>query len=57
MVAKQSHRESPEPIVQTGVRIPLSINKQLKIIAIEENKSLNLLLEEIIKDYLKKRKK
>ena len=56
VIAKQSKRDTGEKITQIMVRVPDSVRKELKTIAHEEDKSLNLLLEEIIASYLKKRK-
>lgn len=56
VIAKQSKRDASEKNTQLMVRVPESIRIELKIIAAQEDKSLNLLLEEIIVGYLKKYK-
>lgn len=54
MIAKQSKRDTKEPTVQISIRVPESVRKQLKLISVEEDKSLNLLLEEIVFSYIEK---
>ena len=54
MTAKQSQRDAKEKTVQTSIRLPESVRRDLKIMAAKEDKSLNLLLEEIVTSYLKK---
>jgi len=54
MTARQSQRDAKEKTVQTSIRLPESVRRELKIMAAKEDKSLNLLLEEIVTSYLKK---
>jgi predicted HicB family RNase H-like nuclease len=54
MTARQSQRDAKEKTVQTSIRLPESVRRELKVIAAREDKSLNLLLEEIVTSYLKK---
>ena len=54
MTARQSQRDAKEKIVQTSIRLPESVRRELKVMAAKEDKSLNLLLEEIVTSYLKK---
>lgn len=55
MTAQQSKRNTKEKTIQVSVRVPESTRTELKIIAAKEGKSLNLLLEEIVIGYLKKK--
>ena len=52
MIAKQSKRDTEEITVQISLRVPESVRKELKLISVKEDKSLNLLLEEIVTSYL-----
>lgn len=53
MIAKQSKRDTKEKTVMVTVRVPESLRKELKVISAREDKSLNLLIEEIIVSYIK----
>jgi len=52
MIARQSKWDTDEPILQTSIRLPEKVHTELKIIAAKEGKSLNLLLEEIVIDFI-----
>lgn len=52
MIAKQSKRDTEEKTVQISLRVPESVRKELKLISVKEDKSLNFLLEEIVTYYL-----
>ena len=52
MIAKQSKRDTEEKTVQISLRVPESVRKELKLISVKEDKSLNFLLEEIVTSYL-----
>lgn len=54
MIAKQSQRDTKEKTVQISIRVPESVRRELKLASVREDKSLNLLLEEIVTSYLKK---
>jgi len=54
MIAKQSQRDTKEKTVQISIRVPESVRRGLKLASVREDKSLNLLLEEIVTSYLKK---
>ena len=54
MIAKQSQRDAKEKTVQISIRVPESVRRELKLASVREDKSLNLLLEEIVTSYLKK---
>jgi len=54
MNAQQSKRDTKENTVLISFRASQSLRKELKIIAAKEDKSLNLLLEEIIQTFVKK---
>ncbi len=54
MIAKQSQRDTKEKTVQISIRVPESVRRGLKLASAREDKSLNLLLEEIVTSYLKK---
>jgi len=56
MNAQQSKRDTKENTVLIAFRGSQSLRKELKIIAAKEDKSLNLLLEEIIQNFVKKYK-
>ena len=52
MIARQSQFDPKETIIQTSVRLPEKLHTELKIIAAKEGRSFNLLLEEIVTDYI-----
>ncbi|GJM15984.1 MAG: hypothetical protein DHS20C13_13110 [Thermodesulfobacteriota bacterium] len=54
MTSKQSKRDTEEKTVQISIRVAESVRKELKLISVKEDKSLNFLLEEIVTSYLKK---
>jgi len=56
MNTQQSKRDTKEKTVLIAFRGGQSLRKELKIIAAKEDKSLNLLLEEIIQNFVKKYK-
>lgn len=56
MNAQQSKRDTKENTVLISFRASQSLRKELKIIAAKEDKSLNLLLEEIVLSFVKKHK-
>ncbi len=53
MITRQSKRDTEENTAQITIRVPESVRKQLKLISVKEDKSMNLLLEEIVASYLK----
>ena len=53
MIARQSQFNPKETIIQTSVRLSEKVHTELKIIAAKEGRSFNLLLEEIVIDYIK----
>jgi len=55
MIARQRQWKPTEKIIQTSIRLPEKVHTELKIIAVKEKISLNLLLEEIVMSYLKQR--
>lgn len=57
MVAKQSERPEEADVARLTIRISNDVAKQLKHRAIDENKSVNLIVEELITDYVKKKSK
>ena len=54
MIARQSKRDMKEQTVQISIRVPESVRRELKYISVKEDKSLNLLVEEIVISYIKK---
>jgi len=53
MIARQSQFDPDDTIIQTSIRLPEKMHTELKIVAAKEGKSFNLLLENIIGEYLK----
>ena len=53
MEFRQSNFDPNEIVIQTSVRLPEKVHTELKVIAAKDGISLNLLLEKIVKDYIK----
>ena len=53
MKSRQSNFSPDETTIQTSVRLESSVHTDLKVIAAKEGISFNLLLEKIVKDYIK----
>lgn len=57
MAIQQSKRSAKEKITTTSLRLPEKKLLEIKMIALKEQKSMNVLVEEIITSYLDSHKK
>ena len=53
MKSRQSNFSPDETTIQTSVRLESKVHTDLKVIAAKEGISFNLLLEKIVKEYIR----